>query len=117
MRLSLAVVLCLAAVTFAEPSIKPNPPSSQPSKQAEAALPVEIKPDDANLYYVGRWDTRDAKGPRAQWAVSSVTLRFSGTDVQAKINDEKRGGYLTVVVDGEVKDVILPATKSGVFDL
>jgi lysophospholipase L1-like esterase len=117
MRLALFMSLFVAAVTFAEPSIKPTPPSSQPTKQADAALPVEIKPDDAKLYYVGRWDTRDAKGPRAQWAVSSVTVRFNGTDLQARINDEKKGGYLTVTVDGEVTTVILPAAKAGLFDL
>lgn len=117
MRLALLMSLFVTAVTFAEPSIKPTPPSSQPATQAETALPVEIKPDDAKLYYIGRWDTRDAKGPRAQWSVSSVTVRFNGTDLQARINDEKKGGYLTVTVDGEVKEVILPAAKAGLFDL
>jgi lysophospholipase L1-like esterase len=109
------MTVCLCSLVLAEPSIKPTPPSSQPTAHAQTTLPVEITSDDPNLYYVGRFD-RSGKGVRAQWGGSSVTIRFNGTDLQAKLGDTGNT-YHTVVVNGEVKSVLTVRGKAGVFDL
>src|SRR4051812_39754280 len=78
---------------------------------AQAAdLPVSIKPDDPKIYYIGRFDTRDSKGPRCQWSQSMVTLRFHGTDLQVKLNDGGKDGddYYELVVDDQPPKTIHP---------
>ncbi|CAN5552548.1 SGNH/GDSL hydrolase family protein [soil metagenome] len=112
--LSILLLIAVVSVSRAEDSLKPSPPSSQPTAAASAALPVEIKPDDAKLYYVGRFDHRDPAGPRAAWPNSSVTIRFNGTDLQAKIAGKN---YLAVSVDGEFTNVIVAAKDPILFDV
>ena len=107
-------VATVAAVSCADEAGPPTPPSSQPTAAATTALPVEIKPSDANVYYVGRFDTRDAAGPRAQWPGSTVTLRFNGTDLQAKLAGKQ---YHAVMVDGKFTSVIVGSKDPELFDI
>jgi lysophospholipase L1-like esterase len=39
---------------------------------------IDIPAIDPHIRYVGRWDFRDAKGPKAQWSASTVEIRFKG---------------------------------------
>ena len=39
---------------------------------------INISAADPHIRYVGRWDFRDSKGPRAQWSASTVEIRFKG---------------------------------------
>jgi lysophospholipase L1-like esterase len=77
-------------------------------------LPVEVSHKDPGLRYVGRWDTRDAGGPRCAWAGSSVAAKFQGTGVNAVFkfagNDQWQ-----VVIDGQPSSVILPETGKTVY--
>ena len=83
---------------------------------AADTLPVAISPLDAKVLYTGRADTRDANGPRFEWSASMVTLRFRGTDLQAKIN-ESGNDYFDVVVDNAAPQVIHPNKGDSVIDL
>lgn len=50
--------------------------------------------------YVGRVDDSDPSAVRFGWPGTGVIVRFRGTAVRARLRDA--GGFLTVVVDGEV---------------
>jgi lysophospholipase L1-like esterase len=68
---------------------------------AAEPLPTGVKPDDPNLYYIGRFDTQDANGPRCQWPANSVVIRFNGTDLQMKSKDNGRNALHAIVDGGE----------------
>jgi hypothetical protein len=75
-----------------------------------APLPVAVSPTDPRLQYVGRFDTRDAAGPRCAWPASAVSLRFQGAALNVKISDSNNDEY-QVVVDGKPTAVLV--TKNG----
>ncbi|HBF34762.1 TPA: GDSL family lipase [Candidatus Sumerlaeota bacterium] len=83
---------------------------------AQGTLPVEIKPTDPNLYYTGRFDMRDAAGPRCQWSGCMVTIRFRGTDLQAGIQ-ESGDNYLEVIVDNTPRQIVHSVKGANVVDL
>lgn len=86
------------------------------SVRAEDAtnLPTTISPVDANIHYVGRFDT--VRGtPRCSWPNSAVMLRFDGTDLAVSIKEKRGlqkipGDFWQVVVDGK------PTTKINLED-
>lgn len=84
--------------------------------EAAEPLPVAISPMDPKLLYTGRADTRDANGPRFEWSASMVTVRFRGTDLQAKIN-ASGNDFFEVVVDSGAPKVIHPGKGDSVIDL
>ena len=88
---------------------------TMPSR-ADETLPVAVAPTDAKLLYTGRADNRDATGPRFEWPASMVTVRFRGTDLQAKIN-ETGDDYFEVVVDSAPPKTIHPPKGNSVVDL
>ncbi len=95
---------------------EPQPAAAQPAPVAVKALPMEIKPLDAKVFYTGRFDLRDAKGPKFQWSHSMVTLRFRGTDLQVKLADSKENFY-QVIVDGKDAGVLTTTKGDNVLDL
>ena len=54
---------------------------------------------------MGRFDFRDAAGPRCQWSASAMSLRFRGTDCNAKIRDSNND-FLQIVIDGKPASVL-----------
>jgi len=105
MKLPALLLVCL--------SLQASPP---------APLPVEVSPKDPHIRLVGRFDWRDAAGPRAQWAGSSIVVKFQGTALNASL---KTGGndQVQVVVDGAPttvlmlgKDATLYAVAAGLPD-
>ena len=81
--------------------------SAKADTLAEAApLPVAIAPTDTHLHYEGRFDTRDAAGPRCAWPASAVSLRFHGTALNAQLNDSNNDEY-QVVTDGQPSSVLV----------
>jgi hypothetical protein len=90
--------LCIAAApASADPvSAAAAPPAES---AAVAALPTLVPPTDSRIRYIGRFDWRDSAGPRCEWTGSEVELRFSGSDLNAVINDTG-SDYFEVVVDG-----------------
>jgi len=83
---------------------------------AAEPLPTAVKPDDANLYYIGRFDTKDAAGPRCQWPASSVVVHFNGTDLQMKAKDNGRNAF-HVIVDGGEGTKVTPEKGESVVDI
>ena len=81
---------------------------------APQALPVEIPAKDPGLVYVGRWDSRDAAGPRCAWAGSSVSAKFQGTGVNAVF---KFGGndQWQVVIDGQPASIIVADPAKTIY--
>ncbi|HUT57393.1 MAG TPA: SGNH/GDSL hydrolase family protein [Phycisphaerae bacterium] len=75
-----------------------------------AALPVAVEPNSPQIRYVGRFDWRDAAGPRFEWSGCQIRFRFSGTAVNALLKDSASGGshpaggsrnnYFNVLIDG-----------------
>lgn len=86
------------------------------TRAEDAALPVEIAPTDTKLHYAGRFDTRDAKGPRCAWSACSVALKFKGTAVNAKLN-EQGSDQFQIVVDGQPTKVLIPKKGETIYQL
>lgn len=72
-----------------------------PGNTAAAPLPVKIAPTNPLIRYVGRFDRRDTTGPRCSWSASTVILRFSGTALNAVLNDSGNSDEYQLVVDGK----------------
>lgn len=64
----------------------------------------------STLHFVGRFDTRDAAGPRFEWPGSQVRARFSGTGATLHMRDARGTNRFRVSVDGAAPVVI---TMSG----
>lgn len=82
---------------------------------ADATLDAGADAGPPAVRFVGRFDTRDATGPRMAWPGSRVIARFDGTDATVKLTqvDGFSGGpsYFNVIVDGAVG---APITVTGV---
>jgi lysophospholipase L1-like esterase len=78
--------------------------------QDVVALPVGVSPTDSSIRYLGRFDRRDADGPRCAWSGSTIELKFLGTALNVRLK-EKGNDRFQVVVDGIRTKVI--ATKTG----
>jgi lysophospholipase L1-like esterase len=48
-----------------------------------------ISPDDPHLSYFGRWSWQDSKRPVASWGPVGVNMRFEGTRVIVRLEDEQ----------------------------
>ena len=77
----------------------------QAAAEDAAALPAQVAITGANVRTRGRFDLRDAAGPRCQWSASAITLRFQGTDANAKIRDSNND-ILEIVIDGKPASVL-----------
>jgi lysophospholipase L1-like esterase len=78
---------------------------------AAAPLPAELSSADPNLRFVGRFDRRDAAGPRCAWAGSSVILKFRGTALNVLLRSSG-ADHLQVTVDG-TSSAVLATSKDG----
>lgn len=83
---------------------------------AAEPLPVDIAPADSRLYYIGRFDQSDPAGPRFAWSHSMLKLRFRGTDLQLKLNEQKEA-YYDVIVDGQPNRKITVEPGVSVCDI
>ena len=81
----------------------------------DTALPVEVSATDPKIQYAGRFDLRDAKGPRWAWPACSALLKFKGTAANVKLK-EMGGNQFQVVVDGKPSKVLTPKGE-GVYSL
>lgn len=60
---------------------------------------TEVRPLDSYVRYIGRFDARDAAGPKCAWSASAIELRFRGSSIQATFN-ESGTDWIQVFVDG-----------------
>ena len=79
-----------------------------------APLPVEIAPKDPNIRYVGRFDARDAAGPRCAWAGSSIQVKFQGTSINVSLKTSNADQF-QAVVDGAPASVIAAAKDQTLY--
>ena len=105
--LSLSGAGCRAQQAAPAPAV---PPLSVFAAGEAAPLAYTVAPNDPRLRYEGRFDRRDAAGPRCAWPASAVTLRFRATGLNVRLNDSNSDEY-EVVVDGQPSAVLV--TKSG----
>ncbi|MBV9864556.1 MAG: hypothetical protein JO316_04350 [Abitibacteriaceae bacterium] len=71
------------------------------------ALPTAIAANDPNIRYIGRFDQRAQTGPRCQWPASTVALKFRGTDLNVRLNEQGHDRW-QVEVDGQPTTVLEP---------
>ena len=64
------------------------------------AQDISVPPTDARICYVGRWDTRDAGGPRCAWSASAIRLTLRGPGLSVRLADSAHDSW-QVVVDGQ----------------
>jgi lysophospholipase L1-like esterase len=72
---------------------------SQTRAEDPAPLPVAVSPADPAVAYAGRFDMRDSAAPRCEWPACMVTLKFSGTAINASF-DERGHDFWQVEIDG-----------------
>ncbi len=75
-----------------------------------APLAYTVLPSDPRLRYEGRFDLRDAAGPRCAWPASTVTLRVGGTGLNVRLGNSSSDKY-QVVLDGKPSAVLV--TRGG----
>jgi len=83
-------------------------------------LPVRIAPDNEDIRYTGRFDTRDAKACVFGWSGCQIQVRFEGTALNMLMRDSASGrpskvrgtnnNYFNVIVDGK-EPVVLGLEK------
>lgn len=83
-------------------------------RASEAELPVAVAATDTHVRYVGRFDTRDTAGPRCTWSASTVALKFQGTDLNVKLNEQGHDRW-QVEVDGAPTTVLEPESGAHVY--
>ena len=93
--IGIAAVLGLAAVAGAETWSRPP---EDTAAVAPAPLPVEVRPDDLNLRYSGRFDRSDPREALCAWSASAVTVRFRGTAVNVRLGTG--ANHFEAAVDG-----------------
>ena len=106
--LLLSALMPLGGVGSRAQQAIPTPPT--PDAGEAAPLAYSVSPTDPRLRYEGRFDLRDAAGPRCAWPASAVTLRFQGTGLNVRLADSNNDEY-EVVVDGQPSAVLV--TRGG----
>jgi lysophospholipase L1-like esterase len=97
-HLALALLLVLATAAASVAASAPAAPAKEPT------LSVAVPASDPNLRYIGRFDRAGAVA-RCAWSATSITIRFKGTAIGARVAS---GGaaFLQVVVDGKAGDTV-----------
>lgn len=60
-----------------------------------------ISPSSQKIEYVGRINFNNPDSPVIYWSGSSVTMRFTGSSVSARLSDELGKNYFNVVIDND----------------
>jgi len=108
--LTLTTLLLLTLGGAGSPAQQAAPTPPAPGTREAAPLAYTVSPSDPRLRYAGRFDLRDAAGPRCAWPASAVTLRFRGTGLNVRLADSNNDEY-QVVVDGQPSVVLV--TRGG----
>ncbi len=103
--------LALAALLLLTLGGAATPEPASPDAGDAAPLAYSVAPGDSRVRYEGRFDLRDAAGPRCAWPASAVTLRFEGAALNVTLGDSNNDEY-EVVVDGRPSAVLV--TRGGV---
>ncbi len=60
---------------------------------------IEVSPDNKKIDYVGRINFENPHEPVLYWSGSTITVKFSGSDISATLDDENGLNYYNVVID------------------
>ena len=83
------------------------PPLALAACVLSAALhAADVRPDDPLVRYIGRFDTSETAGPRANWPASTVAFTVSGGSVSAKLKDSAGKNFWQVVINGQASSVL-----------
>jgi len=93
------------------PSAPPAPTGSAPPEEAESGPAVR---------FVGRFDTRDATGPRCGWPGCRVIANFDGTSISVRLNEQERPdgpSEWDVAIDGQWRPKLALQLGDHTYDL
>lgn len=79
-----------------------QPPPAPPDAGSEGGSDSATEAGPAapsTIHYIGRFDTRDAAGPRFAWPGTGIVAAFQGTGIQVTLSDTGTN-YLVVTIDG-----------------
>ncbi|TDW99264.1 SGNH/GDSL hydrolase family protein [Dinghuibacter silviterrae] len=62
---------------------------------------IIINNKDTHIHYMGRVDIKDSASVIA-WPGTSLSIRFTGSEVKALLDDERGDNFFNIVVDGKV---------------
>ena len=77
---------------------------------------VFIAANNDNLEYMGRIGHTDSTA-EIYWSGSSVSIKFSGTDVSALMQDEKGNNYFNIIIDGDSIVLLHPDSLKKLYPL
>ncbi|MBN2711829.1 MAG: hypothetical protein JXR97_05250 [Planctomycetes bacterium] len=99
MLVAVAMLCCLSLPVFAGEVTK---------------LPVEIKPDNKDIVYIGRF----SDDYRFDWTGSAIRFKFKGTAANAELKLVRGGAAgLQIIVDGEATKVIIASKDQELYNL
>jgi lysophospholipase L1-like esterase len=70
----------------------------------------------AAIHFLGRFDTRDAAGPRFAWPGTAIAATFQGTGVDVTLSDSGMN-YLVVAIDGGSPTALATSGTSKTYTL
>lgn len=85
-----------------------------PPVSSVTELPVKIAANDPLLRLVGRWDMTNPKAPRCAWPACYVTVRFTGTAINARLTGS---AHWQVIVDDNTQHVLIPQSGQTRYNL
>jgi hypothetical protein len=71
---------------------------------------------DSHIRYTGRVDLTDSSSVLS-WTATSLKINFSGTGVQALLQDQHGENYYNVIIDGRVYAVLHPDSSRRIYSL
>ena len=82
--------------------------------------PVDVEPSGPpRVDFIGRFDTRDAAGPKCAWPGCRIVARFKGTSVKARLSEITESWMMggpsewDVSIDGQLQPKIVTTSNSG----
>ena len=81
-------VACAWAIACSS-TASPDAPAAQVPVEAGAGADAEVSPQGPPaIGFIGRFDTRDPAGPKASWPGTRIVIRFEGTGLTVRLDDE-----------------------------
>lgn len=87
-------------------------------------LPIQVGAYDPNIRYIGRFDTRDEKGPICNWPACATSIRFNASAIALNLTEsggsakgENGVNQWQVVLDGKPLSVLKPKQGTHTYDI
>lgn len=87
-----------------------------PAFPMDQALPVAVAPEAKELRRVGRFDASEPAALRFAWPASSIAVRFNGTAINLKL-DDNGGNRFAIFLDDKPALVLKPARGPHLYRL